>query len=493
MPSLALSKSTYMRGLQCEKSLYLHKVHPELRGEISDSQEALFRQGTTVGDLARKLFPGGKDCSTTNRNEFQIAAERTQEYIRNGESVIYEAAFIHDQILVFADILVSTREGWQMYEVKSTTQVKDTHIKDASLQAFVIEKCGVMLKDIFIIHLNNQYVRNGDLDVDRLFTKALIANEARKLISEVPQNLDHIRSYLKKDEIPEKEIGPHCGSPYACDFMNYCWQDVPNRSVFEIARMKGDRKFDYFHQGIIRLADFPEEDHLSYKQRLQVTSEKTGETHINIEAIKEFVSILSYPLYFMDFETINLAIPLFDYSRPYEQIPFQYSLHFQKKKDGEIDHYEFLAETDGSDPRLRFIKRLISDCGTEGNILVYNKAFESGRLTALANIFHHYADEIAAIQSRMVDLMVPFQKGWYYTPDMAGSYSIKAVLPALVPELAYDDLEIENGGDASNIFAAMASGSFNDNIDEARTNLLAYCKMDTLAMVEILKKLNQIA
>lgn len=202
------------------------------------------------------------------------------------------------------------------------------------------------------------------------------------------------------------------------------------------------------------------------------------------------MSALQYPLYFMDFETFSTAIPIFDKSRPYQQLVFQYSLHTINESDGQLMHKEFLAENNGQDPRIDFIKKLILDCGDKGDILVYNVGFEKGKLADLALAFPQYSNAINKIIERLKDLMVPFQQHWFYTPEMQGSYSIKKVLPALVPQLSYNDLNIKEGGTASATFAAILMGEFKGDINKTRQDLLEYCKLDTLAMVEICKKLN---
>jgi hypothetical protein len=230
---------------------------------------------------------------------------------------------------------------------------------------------------------------------------------------------------------------------------------------------------------------------LNPNQVLQVQSEVNGTTHIDIEEIRNFTNGLNYPLYFLDFETIGPAVPKYDGSRPYQQLVFQYSLHIQKISNSEIIHREYLADP-SQDPRPNFIEQLIQDCGTSGDIIVYNIGFERGKLNDLIEVFPEYSKELRGIINRLKDLMIPFQQKWYYTPEMKGSYSIKYVLPALVPELSYDGLPIKEGGAASNIFLSMVNGTFDGDLEETRRQLLEYCKLDTFAMVKILEKLCQV-
>jgi hypothetical protein len=252
-----------------------------------------------------------------------------------------------------------------------------------------------------------------------------------------------------------------------------------------------DRKFELYDAGIISLEDIPETYILSPSQQLQVDSLKSGESYIDIEAISDFLNIFDYPLYFMDFESFQPAIPIYDNSRSYQQITFQFSLHYQKSKESKLEHYEFLAESQ-TDPRIPFIEKLLEYTKPEGKIVVYNKSFEIARLNEIARDFPKYKNYIIDLIDRIIDLMIPFQKKWYYSPEMQGSYSIKAVLPALVPELNYEGLNIADGGSASLAYENLQKETDMIKIEITRKNLLEYCKLDTLAMVEILNKLRSI-
>lgn len=489
--NFSLSKSTYLRGRQCEKSLYLHKFHPNLRNPEDERQRAIFSQGIDIGRLAQDLFPEGIDCSFETFEEINQSIKDTSDAIERGQHTIYEAAFRYDNILVFIDILVNYEDGWKMYEVKSSTSVKSVYIHDASLQSYVLTNCGIDLKDISIVHINNRYVRNGDLDIGQLFSAVSIKDEVDEIISEVPEQINYLRQSLKSDTIPHKPLGNHCWNPYACDFSEYCWKEVPAKSVFEVSGLRSNRKFQLYDGGTELLVDIPDDFRLSDRQRMQVEGERTGKSNIDKEKIQEYLDKLTYPLYFLDFETINPAVPLFDLCRPYEQIPFQYSLHILEVPGSELIHKEYLAQTDGTDPRIRFTEQLVHDCGKKGDIIVYNKGFEKGKITALSKVFSKYSTQLKAINDRLLDLMVPFQRGWYYTPEMHGSYSIKYVLPALIPDLSYRDMEIGDGGTASRAYLEMATGEYQGDHEKLRGSLLEYCKMDTLAMVKILEHLHE--
>jgi len=413
-----LSKSTFIRGCQCVKSLYLNKYHKEFQSSISANQEAIFEQGKDVGVLARKLFPNGIDASPENYFNYEDSIKRTQLAIENGETTIYEAAFFFDDVLAAVDILVKDNDGWKAFEVKSSTEVKDTHILDAALQYYLIQNTGISLQDIFIIHINNQYVRGQELEIEKLFIKKSILTEVVELQPFFPIKIKELKSILEQRQIPDVEIGLQCNDPYPCDFIDYCWKKIPPHSVFDIANLRTAKKFELYNQGIIDLKDIPKNFSLNENQWQQVNCELEQKSIIDTPRIKGFISGLKYPLCFLDFETFQLAIPKFVNSRPYQQLVFQYSLHKQNSKGNDLFHSEFIAETNSNDPRISFIKKLIDDCGEEGDILVYNLAFERTRLQELANDFPEFSNPISNILNRLKDLMIPFRERWFYTPKM---------------------------------------------------------------------------
>ena len=484
-----ISKSSFIKGIQCVKQLYLYKYHYDRMDEVSESQQVIFNRGHNVGELAQQLFPGGIKATEDPRKSAQ-AIERTTELIENGTKVIYEAAFVFDEVLVIADIIVWDGKQWNIYEVKSSTSISDTYYQDAAIQFYVISNC-LKVNDISIVYINNQYVRNGSLELNNLFNIESVKDNICGLQDFIKSEIIRLKGVLKGKEIPDIDIGPHCSDPYQCGFWGYCWKDIPEYSVFNIAGLRGNKKFELYELGYIKLEEVPEDYPLSQAQRLQIESDIGKNSVIDKDNIKKFLSSISSPVYYMDFETFMPAIPMFNGTRPYQQIPFQYSLHYQKTPGGKVEHDEFLADAEG-DPRELFIKKLLKDTREPGIILVYNKAFEITRMKELAADFPKYTKEIEAKIERIIDLMLPFQKKYYYTPEMLGSYSIKLVLPALVPELSYEGMEIANGGTASAAFESLYYEEDAFRIKEIRENLLKYCGMDTLAMVEILNVLQRL-
>lgn len=484
-----LSKSSYIRFLQCPKSLFLNTYSKELKDTLSPGQEALFDSGHNVGEIAQRLYPNGINISDAVGFNPEDTVAKTKESIKDGQKVIYEAYFEFEGALCGVDILVKKSKRWYAYEVKASTEKKEPHINDIAFQYYVLINAGIDLKDFSLIHINNKYVREGDLDINQLFTTESVLEDILPLQDFVKENIAKAFVTLKNKKVPDIDIGPHCSDPYDCDFGGYCWKHIPDVSVFNVIWLKSSDKFDLYNKGIIELKDIPKSYELTEDQDIQVDCFKKKKTYIDKKEIKKFLEQIRYPLYYMDFETFNPAIPPFDNTRPYQITPFQFSLHYQSSPDSELKHVDFLAEP-GIDPRLAFIKKLLSLTSTPGQIIVYNKSFEGSILRKLALVYPKYAKDINERLGRLVDLMEVFKEFCYYHPDQNGSYSIKAVLPVLVPELSYSDLEgVHDGGMASATFEAMQAENNQETLKKMRESLLEYCKLDTLAMVKILEKL----
>lgn len=485
-----LSKSTFLRGSQCDKSLYLYKHYYELREEPSPEKLAIFKRGTNVGLLAQKLFPGGVDASPESPFKYAESVEMTKQFIERGEKVIYEASFVYEGVLVALDILVNKGGKWYAYEVKSSTKITEIYRLDAALQYWVITNSGLALADISIVNVNNQYIKNGPIDVEQLFIKTSVLNDIKKHAKFIEKKVPYLKQMISQPAVPDVDIGPHCFNPYECDFRAHCWKKVPENSVFEISGMHKADQFEMFKKGIVKIEDIPDDYPLKDDQKIQVTQFKKNEPLVDKPALKGFIDGLEYPLSFFDLETIMPAVPIYDGTHPYANLPFQYSLHVKEEKTAFTKHFEFLAEA-GIDPRKSFIESFLSQIGDKGDILVYNQAFETSVLRKLAVLFPEHKAALGKVNSRIKDLMQPFKDKWYYHPAMRGSYSIKEVLPALVPELSYKEMGISSGGMAMSSFEQLQDETDIFKIAETRQYLLEYCKMDTYAMVKILEVLEK--
>lgn len=482
-PSLFLSKSQFTRGLQCHKSLWLLKNRPELRAEPDASLQARFDAGTEVGILAQQLLPGGVALEYNSGITKNIGT--TQELIASGTQTIYEATFRHDNVLAMVDILHKGTDGWALYEVKSSTAAKDIFINDTAIQYYVVSGAGVNISRVFLVHLNNQYIRMGELDLQELFTIDDVTALTLSRQADIPKLLADMRQALAGRE-PLIDIGTYCNDPYECDFKTYCWQHIPECSIFDIANLRSKRKFALYYSGVLSLADIPSDFSLSDSMKIQVETELTGQEIINTQNIRMFLAAISEPLGFLDFETYMEPIPSFDNQRPYQQIPFQYSLHIYENCT--LRHHEFLGNP-GRDPRPDFLEKLLADSQSCRTILVYNQSFETARLQEMARDFPGFTAGIESIIARIVDLMGPFRNRDYYTRAMCGSYSIKSVLPALVPGLSYDNLAIADGEMAMLAYACLARMQEDKERKKIKRELLDYCRMDTLGMVKIWEKL----
>ncbi|MFZ4440083.1 MAG: DUF2779 domain-containing protein [Syntrophales bacterium] len=360
---------------------------------------------------------------------------------------------------------------------------------DATLQYYVLTGAGIKVSKVCISYINNGYVRKGALDVQKLFTSEDITKQVKEKQPFVIEQLKKQRRMLS-GKLPKIDIGPHCSDPYECDFGDHCWKHIPDDSVFDL-REKGVDRFALYAQGIIKQKDIPL-DLLNKKQFQQVVATVKKQNAIDKKKIREFLKTLSYPLYFFDFETFMSAIPLYDGVKPYQNVPFQYSLHYQKKTGGKLHHTEFLAKP-GIDPRKPLLCKLLADIPEDVCILTYNMTFEKKVLTELAAQYPKHKKTIEKWIGNIQDLMVPFRQRDVYFWKFKGSYSIKSVLPALVPQLSYEGLEIADGGAAMDAYHQMGAAKDNpEDLAKIRANLLAYCKLDTLAMVRILETLGEL-
>jgi hypothetical protein len=486
-----LSKSKYIKGLQCEKRLWLDKHRPELKEELSDAQKALFAQGTSVGELAQELFPGGMDATPDydRKDGIAIGLRQTKQWIDEGASVIYEAAVSPNGLYAAMDILVKEENGYRAIEVKSSTSVKPYHIDDAAVQYYALTQAGIPLVDIEIMHIDTSYVHDGDLELAKLFKRESVLESIIPMQEFIPSKIATFSNVLRNEQMPEIEIGPHCDDPFSCDFKGFCWSHIPENNVFNLTRI-GKKGWALMDDGYFDLNDIPEDYPLSDKQQTQLQGSKYGKEVFLKDDVKEFLSGWDYPLYFFDFETIGPVVPLFDGTSPYQHFPFQYSLHVLKEPNGDLEHYEFLADPENGDPRQALTTNMLYDLGKSGSIVTYNMGFEKGKIKALAASFPELEKELLSLNERIVDLMIPFQKQWVYKPEMNGSASIKKVLPAMT-DLSYDDLEISDGGTASDTWKTLAEGTFVGDKKKTMNDLLEYCKLDTLAMVEIWRELNK--
>ena len=352
-----------------------------------------------------------------------------------------------------------------------------------------MEHCGLTINKTYTVVINNEYVLEDKLDIHEFFKITDISDAILEEYEKVEDNLAEAEKILAMEDEPEIGLSCNCHKPYDCSFFQYCSRDLPTPSVFDLYRLNFDKKLKFYNQGIVSFDELNNyHDMLNEKQQRQVDYFLNDfGLYAEPEKIKEFLDSLSYPLYFLDFETMQDAIPRFKGTHPYQQITFQYSLHYIEEEGGELKHKEFLAES-GPDPRRALAEQLVADIPMDVCTTAYNKGFECGRIKELADAYPDLADHLLNIRDHIEDLLVPFSKGWMYNKEMGGSFSIKSVLPALFPddpELDYHNLDqVHHGGEAMAIFPAIEHMNDEDK-KRARHNLLKYCELDTYAMVKV--------
>ena len=512
-----LSKSRYVMFRQCEKSLWLEAYKKNVK-KIDDSRKSVFENGQRVGDIAKGLFSPSVDVTTYKQNNAEdkdlvAMVAKTKEEMKTGTPVICEASFCFEDNYCAVDILRKTEDGWAIYEVKSVTDINSSKKRDQlmeftwdiSYQKWLLEQNDVNVTGTYLVYLDNTYIRQGELDLQKLFIIKDMADIVSEELPKVKDLVDRAMKVLANPEEPEQELSRVCEKPYKCMFWDYCTRNLPKPSVFDVYGGKfGSKKADQFYfpsklslyqDGKVSFDDIKDKL-LGRIQRMQVECTLDGTEYIDREGIRSFIDTLSYPLYFLDFETMNDPIPQYDGTKSYQQVPFQYSLHIQESETSGYIHKEFLAPSDGRDPRRALAEQLCRDIPMDVCTLAYNKQFECERLKELANIFPDLAKNLLNIRDNVKDLIDPFEAGYYYVPAIGGSFSIKSVLPALFPNdpsLDYHNLTggVQNGNDAMTIFPKIKDMSPKD-AKEAREALLRYCELDTWAMVKVLEKLKNI-
>jgi predicted RecB family nuclease len=477
--------------VQCLKRLYLTVHAPELAAQPDESDQSIIEQGREVGLLARQMFPGGVAVESRDREQ---AIRETRELIDNPEiPAIFEGAFEHRNVFVRVDILQRRRDQrWRLIEVKSTTSVKDHHLDDVAIQHRVVTRSGVDVAASCLAHVSREYVyEGGSIDVHRFFGIKDLTRQVERLQPELTVQLRSEFRVLAMPEAPQIPAGRQCSDPFTCEFFDHCNPPIPEDHILRLPRIHASTVARLVAQGVQSIHDIPENYPLTERLRRACTSVQMGKPWFSPEVRDEFER-LKYPLYFMDFETVNPALPRFAGMRPYDHIPFQWSVHVQPQPGAAPEHFEFLA-TDKSDPRPAFISGLCDALGDRGSILVYHKQFETRRLFELASWMPEFSLRINKIQRRLCDLL-PIVRDHVYHPGFGGSYSLKSVLPALVPEMTYEGMDMADGRAAGLAWESLIGGDCSEpqrqRISKA---LLDYCGQDTLGMVRLVETLQRVS
>ena len=478
-----LSKSRFLAGLQCHLRLWHQCYNRNLATEVSPAQQAIFDVGHKVGELATRRYPGGvliKEGYLHHAKAVQTTLKAIQD--PNVKS-IYEAAFIYDGVRIRVDILEKLSDGlWNLIEVKSSASVKEVHLPDVAIQHYVLGGSGIDLKKAFLLHINNEYVYDGkNLDLVSLFSASDITGEIFSLQNEIPMRIAGFKEMLNSPAPPMIRPSRHCNTPYRCEFWEYCTRDMPEHWVLGLAGITQEKLDELTSMDIKDIRDIPDSYHLTKLQ------ERIKECVINNEefisnALEDELKNVEYPVHFLDFETVSPAIPRYAGTRPYKAIPFQWSDHILAE-NGTLEHNEYLC-IDNKDPREEFACTLLDALGKNGTIFIY-ATYEKGIIEDLADYFPQLSNDLLLIIDRFKDLCALIKR-YFYHPGFHGSFSLKSVLPALVPDMDYGNLTIQEGSHASFEYMRMFDPSIShEEKQRARENLLAYCKYDTLAMVKI--------
>ncbi|MDO8661175.1 MAG: DUF2779 domain-containing protein [Candidatus Woesearchaeota archaeon] len=480
MKPIVLSKSKYMAGLSCSKLLWCQFNAPEMIPAFDDTTQAIMQQGQDVGDWAKKLYPEGVEIERSRKS-----IELTKELLAK-RVPLFEASFAFKNAYCKTDILVPVdSDEWDLIEVKSSTQVKEEHLQDVAFQKYCLEGAGLRIRSTKVMMVNNEYVRDGEIDVHQLLKTEDVTEQVLKILPEVSENLQLMLTVIQ-GSMPKTEFGVTCKAPKECLVCSKELEDVEVAELYYV----GAKAWPLINAGIRKLSELPEEFKLNAKQEIQKTAVITGKPIVNKVAIEKFLQKLVYPLYLFDFETINPAIPLFDSSRPYQQIPFQLSMHLIKSPNVAPEHVEYLH--DGTDDPRPAIVQALKAIGASGTVLAYNISFEKRVIEDLEELFPD-AEWLHSIVERLQDLLIPFREFAYYHPEQHGSCSIKAVLPALIGT-SYEGLDIKEGGMASQEYLRMTFENVSSQEKEQiRKALLTYCGQDTQAMVDLLHALEECA
>ena len=485
-----LSKSTYLMGRQCSKLLWFRYNGKDQIPAPDASQQAIFDQGQEVGELAKQLFPGGIEIDT-EPDDSDGALRWTSEALKQRRP-IYEATFSFSGGYARADILVPvTGNAWDLVEVKSTTSLKDeVHIPDVAFQAFVLTGASIKLRKCFLAHINSEFVRHGPIDPKKFLTLEDVTKPVSAMSRTIEDQIDAMQRFIGTNTHPDIQIGPHCDAPYTCPLHDRCWSFLPEASVFTLYR-GGAKCFSLLQQGIQKLADIPADVALTDAQAIQRSALLAGQPRIDRPALAAFLSQLEYPVSYLDFETIGTAIPLFDDASPYQQIPFQYSLHIVRQPGVAPEHFSHLA-VGTADPRPEFMRQLRETLPSTGSVVTYNAGFETSRLEECCELLPEFKPWLKKLKPRIVDLLLPFRGFRYHHPAQNGSNSMKAVLPALTGQ-GYENLAIQEGGAASREFLRVTFGDVSAaERRRVRRDLEDYCGLDTLGMVQIANELRRI-
>ncbi len=486
---MLLSKSEYMMYLKHPAWLWLKKHDKNKLPEVSADLQAMFDAGHDFEAYAEAHFPDGVQLGFDSYFEYLSLPARTAQALDGGAKTIFQGRFEHQKTTFICDVLrVVGDNELDLYEIKSSTSVKYDHIVDLAFQVTVLEGCGYRVRSVYVMHVDNSYTRNGEVDSKQIVATEDVTEDVKGELPQTQRNIKGAIEVMEGAKMPDPS--PSLAQLGSLEEWLEVYKNivtVPDGSIYELCRLNTDTLQLLEAEGITKLADIPLELVSVKQQRWQLEALKKGEPIYDTTRLSKFLAELEYPLYFFDYETLSSTVPYFDGTRPYQQVPFQYSLHVIDTPGGELKHMGYL-HSDNTNPAKPLSAALKSQIGEKGTIITWNMSFEKSCNTLLGNMLPEYKEFYASLNKRINDLMLPFKNGLYVDAKFGGSASIKKVLPALVPELSYKNLGIQEGGSAQRSWMdAVLYGTRAGEKDQVLKDLEEYCALDTLAMVEIYK------
>jgi hypothetical protein len=478
-----LSKTSFLKAVQCSKAFFLYKNHYELKDPLPKEKQAVFKRGHQVGTLAQSLFPGGIDVSPSHVSKFSDSVNRTKELIEQGQKVIYEAAFIFDEVLIALDILVHDNDKWYAYEVKSSLKISAAYVMDAALQYYVLKNCLPRLEDFFLVTMNDQYVLQDKLDVKALFKIKSVKADAEKNTAFIQYHVEQAKTIQAKNVLPKIEIGEKCFVPYKCDFYGTCWKHIPANNIFDFSGISKKQAQQWFEQGFKTVYYIPEEE-LKGKTKLMVESYKNHAEIIDKPAINQFIHKIKYPLAFFDAEMYAPAIPQYKGTSPFEAMPFLFSWHSMAHEAAIPEHSYFFQE-ENKYAGKNLLENLIAKAEQVNSILVFDTAQELKALSAVVKHFPEYKKLIDLLKNKFIDFSDIFTNLWYYHPQTKGSMSLKKIYESVFGTSIFEELPIKSGLLASYKYDEYLKETDLFTREELKTNLTEYCKTDTQAMYDL--------
>jgi len=492
MHTTTLSKSRFLSGLQCPLKLWYDVHNRNLATPPDEALQAVFDRGTAIGELAQQRWPGGVLVGYQPWEREPAIAETRRLMANPAVPAIYEAAIEHRGVFIRVDVLVRHGDGWELVEVKgSTSPEKEVFLNDVAVQHWVATGAGLAIRRAGILVLNRDYVYpGGEYDLNELFTCFDATEQCLGAAGRVEEDVDRLHAILAAEAPPQTGIGDHCFTPYECPYYAHCSRDAvfPEHPIGNLHRLHPTRRAQLKAMGIETIADIPDGFALNDIQRRIRRAVLTGRPWQS-DQLQQVLSAVDWPLYYLDFEAFQPLLPLFPGTRPFQAIPFQYSLHIEHE-DGQLEHTEYL-HTEYTDPRPALARSLLDAIGNQGSIVVYS-GYEHRMLNELAQACPERTGELTALTDRLWDLLPVIQQH-YYHPEFNGSFSIKAVLPALVPDSGWSDMAISDGMAAAAAYERALQDCSSTEARQIFAELCEYCHMDTMAMVELRRELVRLA